>query len=402
MRNFIYASLIASLTFVLGACGGGDDPEPLPTSDNRTVLVYIVSDNNGLESFAQADIQEMIVGMGDVDGRINNLLVYFDGSSTPVLYNITSDKDGVVTKVIEREYVEQVSTDPAVMTEVVKYVYDTYPANSYGLVFWSHGEGWIPYPLSTQKASSRWIGQDRGNGDDRMNIDEFSQVLQNAPHLDFIMFDACFCQSIEMAYAIRNYADYFIATPTELPGPGSPYDVIVPKMFQQTDAALSIASSYFDTYSSLYDGVYNGSSENHTWTVGVSISVIKSSELSNFASATQKALANVVDATTLPGSVFNYDRRRAYSSSFVGYYDMVQMMEVLLDEATFVSWKDAYDALQPYYKTTPMNYSSAVGLFSMEGTNGISHFIPGQSDAVNVAYRMTEWYQTVGLSKLGW
>ena len=32
-----------------------------------------------------------------------------------------------------------------------------------------------------------------------MNIEDLKLVLQNAPHFDFIMFDACFMQSVEVA-----------------------------------------------------------------------------------------------------------------------------------------------------------------------------------------------------------
>ena len=48
------------------------------------------------------------------------------------------------------------------------------------------------------------------------------------PHFDFIMFDACFMMSVEVAYEVRNYTDYYIGSPTENPGPGAPYDKVVP------------------------------------------------------------------------------------------------------------------------------------------------------------------------------
>ena len=81
-----------------------------------------------------------------------------------------------------------------------------YKAESYGLIYWSHGEGWIPTPLP----STRWIGNDKTGGGHYMNIEDLKLVLQNAPHFDFIMFDACFMQSVEVAYELRDCCDYYI------------------------------------------------------------------------------------------------------------------------------------------------------------------------------------------------
>lgn len=53
-----------------------------------------------------------------------------------------------------------------------------------------------------------------------------------------------------------------------------------------------------------------------------------------------------------------------------------------------------------------MNYSafsfSNYGMFSMEGANGITHYIPGSSTQRDAAYRSMKWYQDAGLEKLGW
>lgn len=235
MRLKLYTLLCISFLFLFTACNQDDDPVA-PEAGSKTVLVYIVADNS-LASFAKQDVEEMMKGMELVDSSSYNLLVYQDDKSTPVLFRIAKDKKGNVEKKIIKKYAEQVSTDTSVMQEVMHRAFYEYPADSYGLVYWSHADGWIPYPVPS--ASTRWIGQDRGEREDnRMNISDFLAVLDDdMPHFDFIMFDACFMMSVEVAYAVRNYTDYYIGSPTETPGPGAPYDKIVPLMFKQ-DAAV--------------------------------------------------------------------------------------------------------------------------------------------------------------------
>ena len=57
----------------------------------------------------------------------------------------------------------------------------------------------------------------------------------------------------------------------------------------------------------------------------------------------------------------------------------------------------------PYWETTSKNYSGYTGMFSMEGSSGVSHYIPSLSkQAAAAAFRSTDWYKSAGLSKLGW
>ena len=75
-----------------------------------------------------------------------------------------------------------------------------------------------------------------------MNIEDLVTILSAdaVPHFDFVLFDACFMQSIEVAYALRNFTDYYIGSPTEIPGPGARYDVLVPALFSDGEVALNI------------------------------------------------------------------------------------------------------------------------------------------------------------------
>ena len=171
MRLKLYTLLCISFLLIFTACNQDDDPVPAEKV-TRTVLAYIMADNS-LSGFASIDIDEMMKGMEAVDASLYNLLVYVDDASRegsqsykfPTLYRLSKDKNGNVVKETVKEYKEQVSTDPAVMQEVLKRAFTEYPAESYGLVLWSHGEGWIPNPLPLAKqASTRWVGEDTTGG----------------------------------------------------------------------------------------------------------------------------------------------------------------------------------------------------------------------------------------------
>lgn len=374
-------------------------PRQLPdsgedTRKGRTVLVYIAGDNN-LASFAKDDVEEMKKGMASVVSSSMHLLVYADYGEARLME--ISNRDGKVEAQVVREYGDRNSTGVSETLEVFEDVFANpdYQAASYGLVYWSHCDGWIPYPVPS--ASTRWIGQDTGEGDQRMNLSDFVRILDYAPHFDFIMFDACFMQSVEVAYALRGYTDYYIASPTETPGPGAPYDRILPYMFMK-GAAVEMAETYFKVYNDMYDAG-EGLSNDH-WTAGASIGVLKTEGLDGLAALTCQLMpAEEVAVNTLRADVFSYDRRHPE----VGYYDMQEMMQELLSDEQFVQWKQGLDNVLVYWNTTPLNYSSYGGLFSMERANGVSHYIPASvTSAAAEAYRSTEWYEAAGLSKLGW
>ena len=217
--------------------------------------------------------------------------------------------------------------------------------------------------------------------------------------IDFVLFDACFMQSIEVAYALRNFTDYYIGSPTEIPGPGARYDVLVPALFSDGEVALKVAAAYYEPYKKIYNG--GSGISNTNWTGGVSVCALQSSVLESLASITKQVLSENADSEELRSLVFNYDQRR--ESSNIGYYDFVQLMQQLTDASGFATWKQVYDMAVPYWETTSKNYSGYTGMFSMEGSSGVSHYIPSLSkQAAAAAFRSTDWYKSAGLSKLGW
>lgn len=398
MKSRLFLLLWMCCSVLLTACEN-DEPTPQPPVEgSRTVLAYLASDNS-LSSFALADLEEMRLGMEKVSANNVHLLVYIDSNSSPRLIELKNEGGELVENTV-KTYENRNSVGVAETLEVFDDVFknDEYRAESYGLIYWSHGDGWIPNPLP----ATRWVGQDTGSGTHYMNIEDLVTILSAdaVPHFDFVLFDACFMQSIEVAYALRNFTDYYIGSPTEIPGPGACYDVLVPAMFSDGEVALKVATAYYEPYKEIYDDGRGISNTN--WTGGVSVCILKSAELETLASITRQLLPENANSDELRSLVFDYDQR---SGSHVGYYDFVQLMQQLTDASGFAAWKQVYDMAVPYsyWKTTPKNYSAFGGMFSMEGSSGVSHYIPSSShQSAAVAYRSTEWYKSAGFSKLGW
>lgn len=361
----------------------------------RTVLIYFVADNN-LASYVAGDLDELKAGIatyGLFDSQ--HVLAYVDRGGQASLIELV-EQNGIAVEKVVKTYPDRNSTGVAEMQEVFDDVFqnEAYQAESYGFVYWSHGDGWMPYPLP----ATRWVGQDTGNRDNRMNLSELKQILDSAPHFDFIMFDACFMQSVEVVYELRDYADYYIASPTETPGPGAPYDAIFPYMLEK-GASEKLAEAYFNVYQDMYQKAGTD------WQLGVSIAVVKTSELEQLASVTQQVLQGIeeeTDCSMLRRQVFDYDKRS--SLSHLGYYDFKNMMESLLDFSVYEEWERAFDDAVVYWNTTDTNYHSELGnsySFSMAGTNGVSHYIPSSPDTdACEAYRSLEWYEDAGISRL--
>ena len=381
---------LASFIVLFSACRNEDEPT-LPAYGSRTILIYMMAQNS-LSPFARVDMEEMIKGMKQVDATSNNLLVYIDDYSAPRLVRLGKNSKGQVVEEVVANYPEQNSTDVAVMKKVISTAFNTYKAESYGMGFWSHGEGWIPSPAKT-----RWFGQD---GNDYMNIDDLHEALQVAPKLDFLFFDACFMESVEVAYALRDCGDYMISSPTEIPGPGAPYEDVVPAMFTAGNPTMKIASAYYAYYENRYnDGV---GLANDNWTGGVSVGVAKMSELENLAAATAKILPKYVTEKTdfdLSG-VMCYDRRY-----LALYHDLDQYIyKLTAGNSDYDAWKAAFDKVMVYWKSTPRNYSAYVGMFTMDSkAKGLSTYIPMTNrESTNTSYRDTGWYKASGWADTGW
>ena len=133
--------IIISLYFLVFACSCSGDKErdDVPPSQ-RTVLVYMAADNN-LYKNAKADVAEML--LSEIPAN-SHLLVYLDAperseNAYPQLLEI---QQGNMIPV--KQYELQNSASGEVLHSVVSDAITLFPSETYGLVLWSHGTGWLP------------------------------------------------------------------------------------------------------------------------------------------------------------------------------------------------------------------------------------------------------------------
>ncbi|WP_291596967.1 clostripain-related cysteine peptidase [Bacteroides sp.] len=403
MKKIKILSLLFSVAMLVLACH--DDEEgpvaPQPREQvGRTVLVYIVGDNgaNELSELFKTNFRDMKKGMEEVDYSKCNLVVYSEMvDDVPHLISLKK-KNGKVVADTLFTYTEQNPLDKNVMSNVISQTINYFPADSYGFVFLSHSSSWVP---ATKDANSRSIGYYRRT---QMNIPDFHEVLLSSfpKPLKFILFDSCSMQAVEVAYELRDCAEYFIGSPTEIPGPGAPYSAVVPEMFTENNLPVNIANAYFGYYERYYTG--EKPSAYGDWTGGVATSVINSAALDNFAMVTKAIIPKYIqDERVVDRSgilLYDFNDHANYD-----FDNLIQNLTGGKDNADYRLWRQAFEETVIYSKTTSKNYSGITWqMFSMEKAEGLSTYIPNgmHNSTMNNFYRTLQWYSAAGWDKTGW
>ncbi|WP_251620683.1 clostripain-related cysteine peptidase [Odoribacter lunatus] len=236
MRLFLFVLLLLP---VFVACS--DDPSEPQEGVGRTVIVYLGVDNN----FAGEGAEKIKVLTENWKGSYNgNLLVYADAGRA-VLVHIYENKSGRRMADTIQEYGSENSADPVVLKRVLSEVKEQFPADSYGMIVLSHGSGWLPQGQLTAPAS---IIQDRRS---EMELGDFVEAIPMP--LDFIIFDACFMGTIEVAYELKEKVKYVVASPAEVLAPGFVYENIVGHLMKDEPDLVAVAKDFYEYYDGLSD-----------------------------------------------------------------------------------------------------------------------------------------------------
>ncbi len=374
-----FTGLICGL-FAIGIAGCGSDspsPSPKPEKASRTVLVYMVATNNlgsdGADSDDIAEMTEAIAGGALGDGR---WLVYHAAAdaSAPRLIELTANGNNVAETVL-KTYEPGSSVTSARMGLVLDDMVDLAPAVSYGLVLWSHATGWLQDGIEDDGATPLSFGSDFGK---KMNVTTLASVLEGRD-IDYVYFDACYMASAEVAYELRHAVSHIVASASELPRDGMPYQQNVAPLIGGTREDLIKAAT--NTFT-LYDT--KTIPENRTCTMAV----IATDALDELAAAT----AEVYKLTPLPHpgqNVTNYrgTARQGYSIDLGEYVNALATASAL-DESLSDRFNTAISRAVVYKAATPMLWNE----WEIYNHSGLSTFVFDDPDNFDIkGYSSLEW-----------
>lgn len=378
MRFIRTILMLIVTTLLITSCSS--DKEVVGKS-RRTVLVYMVATNSlGASKYDQQDLNEMDNAIAN--GNANNcrlLVFYVSYNSNPYLFEIVK-KNGAAAHVTLKEYSEDAkSTTKKRMTEVINDVFTDAPADDYGLVLWSHSDGWAR-TLSTLKVKGKNnykicdFGEDRGA---KMEIDSLANAIPESM-FSFIYADACYLGSVEVAYQLRKCTTYFISSAAELPVDGMPYDKNIPCFFENSPALIQACRNTYDYYNNLKEA-------KRTLTLSM-VNCKKLDAVAEFCSKIQKNGKTLDDISALQ----HYNTYSPFIYyDFKQYYDGLCSTSAQTTEfASLVNDAVLYKASTPYIfnvlKIDPNHFC------------GLSTYILGTGSSTNENYYTTlDWYKKV-------
>ena len=385
MKNCIYILLLLAVAFSAVSCvveEGRLCPEP-----TRVLLVYMATDNN-LAGYEQEKIQALRDGWtGNPNDRI---IVYRDTDNTPArLMEISNLGPNDPVRVIAT-YGLVNSASIETFSHVVNDVKAMFPADSYGLLLFSHASGWLPsnslyspYDGTSylqQKDDTRSIVID---GDAEMELKSFAGAIPDST-FDYIVFEACLMACVEVAYELRNKTPLIFASSAEILHPG-----FAPVYAASTPALLAGDMQGFGQRA--FDHVLTYAENN----------VIRSATYSVIRTAGLEPLATFIRNNCDPNreiainDIQHFDRLSGYRL----FFDLEDYYGRLLDtDYQRAELSRLVAACVPWKAATPgfMNQSGSYNGFAINKHSGLTTYIPQtQFPGLNAAYDKTQWKQAI-------
>lgn len=271
------------------SCSNGDSPDgpDVPvTPVGQTVFMFFPWSNSLLSDFRRTveDMQTVVAQRSMKDERV--MVFMATSEREAVLFELKKQNGRCLTDTLRR-YSDRPFTSRQWLTLLFSEVMTLAPASRYGMVVGCHGLAWVP--VQGQRSARKRLGsQERidegdnlykeeridkeGEPNDLMHFEvqgpvttrfiggtypetqiettDLADAMADAGlHTEYILFDACYMSSVEVAYELKDVTHYLIASPTEVLSYGFPY-ITMGKHLLGTPNYKGIVDSFISFYSS--------------------------------------------------------------------------------------------------------------------------------------------------------
>ena len=434
----IIAGTAATALFMIAAAGCCKNNLDEPIKENRKVLLFYECGFNNLGDYIKSNMESPNRGLpsGYIPEKGEDVLLVYsriaENGHTPVnsylrrIYKTSKGK--VISDTLKVFGKETIAASPSTLSAVLNLVKEKFPAKGYGMVVSSHGSGWLPagYYYSPSRfendhkgevGTSRqgiaaqsvghprlpvpegdlpdtdpFYGMTRSIGQDytkdsyyghEMSVSEFVDAIPY--HLDYILFDMCYTAGVEMAYALKDKADYLGLSPAEVLGDG---------MFNYT----KITSFLLNRETPDLEGLFKDSFEMYDKQSGAyrssTVNLVRTSGLDNLASVCARMINEYSDA--LADAPVD-DIQGYYRQGRHYFYDLVDIFEKCgASKADLEDLDKAVDGCVIYKNSTGQFLEE----FDIKAYSGFSMYLPcAGTPLLDLYYRKEVWNNATRLVK---
>ncbi len=434
----IIAGTAATALFMIAAAGCCKNNLDEPIKENRKVLLFYECGFNNLGDYIKSNMESPNRGLpsGYIPEKGEDVLLVYsriaENGHTPVnsylrrIYKTSKGK--VISDTLKVFGKETIAASPSTLSAVLTLVKEKFPAKGYGMVVSSHGSGWLPagYYYSPSRfendhkgevGTSRqgiaaqsvghprlpvpegdlpdtdpFYGMTRSIGQDytkdsyyghEMSVSEFVDAIPY--HLDYILFDMCYTAGVEMAYALKDKADYLGLSPAEVLGDG---------MFNYT----KITSFLLNRETPDLEGLFKDSFEMYDKQSGLyrssTVNLVRTSGLDNLASVCARMINEYSDA--LADAPVD-DIQGYYRQGRHYFYDLVDIFEKCgASKADLEDLDKAVDGCVIYKNSTGQFLED----YDIKAYSGFSMYLPcAGTPLLDLYYRKEVWNNATRLVK---
>ncbi len=396
--------------------------------ETRRVLLFYECGFNSLYSYLSQNMEDDLEkGYLPGGGRNEDVILVFSKFAKNANYKdvpsylrrIYKNSEGeIVSDTLKTYPTSMVAASGETMREVLSYIKVTFPAKGYGMVFSSHGSGWLPagyynnpstferdhryssgaklskrlsesdIPVGNMETDDPFAGMVRSLGQDKMSSGDVemsvSEFVSGIPfHLDYLLFDMCFGGGVEVIYGLRDKADYLGVSPAEVLAAGM-YDYTKLTTFLLKGPTPDLTGLFKDSFDR-YDkqsGVYRSAT----------VTLVKTDEFEGLTSVCKRLVEK-----------YSYAINHAPTSRIQGYfrlnrhyfYDLEDtFVKCGASEEDLAELRNAIDRTIVYKNATP----SFLGEFDIKTYSGYSMYLPCDGTSLlNSYFKQEEWNKAVGL-----
>lgn len=383
MKKLLAIILSFCVLFGFSSC---NDDEPEITRVEQTLLMYFPWSTD-LTFSLDKNVTDMQTAFAEYGTDKQRIIVYFaESSNTAKLFELVKAGDSYEKNMLKTyTFANSEYTTVNGLSDIIADMKYFSPSEKYSMLIGCHGLGWTN-ASSTIKSSmhkkmrmhwegkllTRYFG---GLTDEcKTDITTLRQAIENKGiKFDYILFDNCYMANVEVAYELRNSAEYILASTSEIMSMGLPYKK-VGRYLMGNYNLKAVCNGVYEYYAN--------SSQPY-----VTLSLIDCHEMDALASVMQQINAKY---TISDVGLANTQILDGYSPTlFYDYGDYVS--NLCQDKELLEKFNRQLRKTVVHTVCTPQLYSGNRGVFNVTKSSGITISDPSQNPWAT-GKEKTSWY----------